>query len=693
MLVATNKELYVTLPKKQKMMLAHSIVNAVRSQIPQGRFLQIDVQHDLWYDVGHKRAQEKTSQALREGAPEIRTKIMSSTTSSSAHTGTCNSGALVTPTEISRSLSSQEITAASSTEDGFNDATKKSDEATSMIEETIETAGDPAMVVPPVVPLGPTTSTEQMPPPSTIPSSTTVSTHNNIDSMKPEMAQSSTAKVTSINTSNTNVPTMVEDNTHDDDDDDVDDDETPLPPPALSAPMPIFYQESYATCSFGSMGLMSDMDQARLMQSFTSTAPSNNYDYCRPSGQNGTTYSTSTVTTNNTTHYHGNPINVNNGVFYNNNSQYHQQQQYQSPSMSQPVYNQYPTQGSNGYDYTQQQQYGQYQNSGVGNYTPAQYHNYPPPIQDVRMPQPVDGGLDPTNGFSIGSMMSIGTCSKLEDAGFSFGSAMSYTPIPLNTTTYLSKPDEQNGGAKHHDPKTAAVQPPDGGLQYVGTSLGSLSIADGERERIISNADRGLARLNAFMNQTNQSSNHTSNNSDIAVPTTFLQQQKSRGSLLACNDEDDEGEDTISAEARSQKGAHEWNRLQATLAMEDQSIRDAVSVPPMFVMNPTNYQRQQQPERSSGYHQNNLDVPTLDRDYSQMSAISVGEDFEAPPMPRMAATTSRYYSSTSTYNNDNTNAVSTDSIENDPNWDQYERGIRQEGIMPPVLKKSCTNRY
>ena len=75
MLVAANKQLYVTLPKRQKMLLSRSIVNAVRSQNPPGRFLQKEAKSDLWYDVGDQRAQEKTSQALREGAPDIRLKV------------------------------------------------------------------------------------------------------------------------------------------------------------------------------------------------------------------------------------------------------------------------------------------------------------------------------------------------------------------------------------------------------------------------------------------------------------------------------------------------------------------------------------------------------------------------------------------------------------------------------------------
>jgi hypothetical protein len=75
MLVAANKELYVSLPKRQKQLLSKSIVHAVRSQNPPGRFLQKSANAELWYDVGDRRAAEKTSQALREGAPDIRKKV------------------------------------------------------------------------------------------------------------------------------------------------------------------------------------------------------------------------------------------------------------------------------------------------------------------------------------------------------------------------------------------------------------------------------------------------------------------------------------------------------------------------------------------------------------------------------------------------------------------------------------------
>lgn len=74
-LVNNNKRLYLSLPKKQKALVAKSIVHAVRAQNPPGRFLAKDPTNSLWCDIGDQKATEKTSQALREGAPDIRTEM------------------------------------------------------------------------------------------------------------------------------------------------------------------------------------------------------------------------------------------------------------------------------------------------------------------------------------------------------------------------------------------------------------------------------------------------------------------------------------------------------------------------------------------------------------------------------------------------------------------------------------------
>jgi hypothetical protein len=55
--------------------ISRSIVQAVRSLDPPGRFLDKDPLTGLWHDIGHKKAVEKTSQALRDGAAMLRKQL------------------------------------------------------------------------------------------------------------------------------------------------------------------------------------------------------------------------------------------------------------------------------------------------------------------------------------------------------------------------------------------------------------------------------------------------------------------------------------------------------------------------------------------------------------------------------------------------------------------------------------------
>ena len=73
-LVNLNKGLYITCLKTEKLKISRSIVAAIREQ--QGRFLEKDSSNNTWYDIGDKKAVEKTSQALREGQPKLRQKIV-----------------------------------------------------------------------------------------------------------------------------------------------------------------------------------------------------------------------------------------------------------------------------------------------------------------------------------------------------------------------------------------------------------------------------------------------------------------------------------------------------------------------------------------------------------------------------------------------------------------------------------------
>mmetsp|Transcript_7188 Transcript_7188/g.10906 ORF Transcript_7188/g.10906 Transcript_7188/m.10906 type:complete len:308 (+) Transcript_7188:293-1216(+) len=72
-LVLSNKALYITSFKAEKLKISRSIVKAIREQ--KGRFLERGTESDVWFEVSDKRAIEKTSQALREGQPKLRQKI------------------------------------------------------------------------------------------------------------------------------------------------------------------------------------------------------------------------------------------------------------------------------------------------------------------------------------------------------------------------------------------------------------------------------------------------------------------------------------------------------------------------------------------------------------------------------------------------------------------------------------------
>ena len=71
-LVQLNKGLYISCLKMEKLKISKSIVAAIREQ--KGRFLEKD-NNGTWYDIGDKKATEKTSQALREGQPKLKEKF------------------------------------------------------------------------------------------------------------------------------------------------------------------------------------------------------------------------------------------------------------------------------------------------------------------------------------------------------------------------------------------------------------------------------------------------------------------------------------------------------------------------------------------------------------------------------------------------------------------------------------------
>lgn len=73
-MVEDRKLEYVNSKRLDKPLVALEIIRIWRAKLPPGRFLKQNEKTGNWDDVGDKKAREKTSQALREKAPQIRKK-------------------------------------------------------------------------------------------------------------------------------------------------------------------------------------------------------------------------------------------------------------------------------------------------------------------------------------------------------------------------------------------------------------------------------------------------------------------------------------------------------------------------------------------------------------------------------------------------------------------------------------------
>lgn len=69
-LVKKYQPQYLKAKRRVKPQIARQIVDTIRRR--NGRFLKKAAGENTWRDVGNTKAREKTSQALREGAPELR---------------------------------------------------------------------------------------------------------------------------------------------------------------------------------------------------------------------------------------------------------------------------------------------------------------------------------------------------------------------------------------------------------------------------------------------------------------------------------------------------------------------------------------------------------------------------------------------------------------------------------------------
>ena len=66
-IISYYRDLYINAKRPNKPLIAMKVVQTVRNSCPPGRFLKFDKNEKTWFDVGDKKACEKSAQALREG--------------------------------------------------------------------------------------------------------------------------------------------------------------------------------------------------------------------------------------------------------------------------------------------------------------------------------------------------------------------------------------------------------------------------------------------------------------------------------------------------------------------------------------------------------------------------------------------------------------------------------------------------
>ena len=552
MLVAANKQLYITLPKRQKMLLSRSIVNAVRSQNPPGRFLQKDSKTNFWFDVGDQRAQEKTSQALREGAPDIRNKIaqQKDTTKEDAVDST------EVPTEEvpGDEAEAETTTSAPIKEEETPTPAKSNDEVataskgkpTSPKAAARAPAVSPA-VAPGAMPVAPaqmmnTPFMPQMMPPGQAPQF--MMNGASMQQMNPNHMGVNQPSQPMLYYPGPNMapmqmfPTMVV-NEHGN-----------LVPAMSVMPGNMMQNQMMAQQQFIPSAVQQQQQHQQHTQqaaSQTSSAmppPSNNQsqtpsipknDQQPPAASDtsdldplpadtapltfdeymamlppgalepaGLSFGSITMTDAEQRKLESTGTSFGSVMSYNLTSNQKPTHQPVAPSSSSAVQmgnNQLPTTSSNG----------KYEQSNSDDAAPAALD-----------------GLEPT-GISFGdvSMMSMGTRGKLENTGTSFGSMMSYTPV-------------------------------EGGLEAIGTSFGSLSLDTTNRDTLFKSLEIAAA-------------GPTIPPSGTDVPPIF-QAQRSTGNLLECSDTESEDSDQNHQLVKQKSAA--WENMQATFEAQRQKSRD-----------------------------------------------------------------------------------------------------------------------
>lgn len=516
MLVAANKQLYITLPKRQKMLLSRSIVNAVRSQNPPGRFLQKDSKSNKWFDVGDQRAQEKTSQALREGAPDIRKKVaeeekdgdVAPTTKSTESPGDDKS-------EASPTSPPSEIEAKPNGVSSNSQATPAAPPVAAH-----QPQHQPVIPHPYGAPNG-----GGMPPMHAYPmhphAQSPYPPHMNMMAYPPQMG---------------------------------------MPPHMQHA-----HHQGYAAHMV--MNEQGMMVPAPYMQHHPQMMPHHMHSGMRPP-QQAPAHSAAP-------HYDSEPIPYN-PVAGDNPTNF---DEYVLP----PDSGLEPSALSFGSVMMSDTEMKKLESGGTSFGTAMSFKNTEKSVEPT-------AALESARGASFGdmSMMSVGT-RKLEDAGYSFGSQMSYN--------------------------TMRADIPDGGLDVIGASFGSLSLDTTNRHTLFQQLEIAAA--------------------GPEIPP-MLNSTKSTSNLLACSDSESE-EDESQKHVIARKKSQAWERMQASVANNISSQKSKSTAGSGELMPP--------PAAPADKTGTDISVPTtrFDRDFSQLSAFDDdfnnhnGDDDGLPPPPSQLA--------------------------------------------------------
>jgi len=670
MLVAANKQLYVTLPKRQKMLLSRSIVHAVRSQNPPGRFLQKDGKTDFWYDIGDQKAQEKTSQALREGAPELRSKIKEDNKPPSATKSISISSSAAQESRSDEGVKSPVPSATSTVADDTDGPSSRPPSRTtsgsvSAPQLAQQSSGNSiGQVLPPATPQFPATASLSpsaiisMPPPAMRPvdgSSQQLSQRypeqrqmkhhyeeeplqqqillsrmrNGTLQALPQQAMNGGVVVQGqVNANDVNnqmnsveltfptkmynhqgimVPPPVMQ-------------EPPIPPPVpAQGPVSQRQYDQGIKCMKEKREMKlngskpDDLDQRNSM--------TDNLDHSQRSVQRqyqlpimshfdqtlegmvlppdgleagglsfGSVGSGIMLTENEVKRLEagGNSFGtMSNNNLNNNFNMAHEQQQQQELAQQQMLQQEYLQQQQ---QYTEQYQRMEQQQTHYQQQQQQMNLKRESNEEIVKAAPPPDDGLEP-QGFSFGSvsLMSIGDA-KLEPTGISFGSAMSFKMAPDMV---------------------------DGGLEGIGMSFGSMTLATTAEEGGGSGPGGGSG---GYVGQENQHSIiplpppglHHKNSSDM-LPTLF-QQNRSSVNLLDCSDT--ESEDEEQSAHRSHHRSLEWEKMKALV--------DAGAVENNAHVQPSQLRVPQTCSFPSSFAIPN--ATSFQRDFSQMSALSVGDN-------------------------------------------------------------------